>query len=357
MTYRLLTVAILVLLIAGAVAYVIGGRPRVVYQTAGEIVGLTADDRGLLWLERPRGADTPGGGLYALDDGADQPVCLYSGPRVIAFAPAGDRVLALGVTGNAGSVLSIPRSGGEARLLATPLERPGSIASSDGVAYWTEGREAILDHVPHVPVANPRTLIRSAAVGGHAATRTVVAFEADGDSPDDKLLGVDRGRLCWLDRFGERYSGGWAAVRRVATEGGVTETLTTERSVTNDAVLDEGVLYWTAPSEDAGRPQAFRCVRCVPVSGGEPETLTDWLPSLGQLARSDRKTYYGSSGGVWLVPDELSPPRMVGRPVPGSPQVAARNGRMYQALPAEDGWSLCRRPLTSTGRLIVALGR
>jgi hypothetical protein len=356
MARLLLLVLILLLVVACVVAYVIGGRPRVLYRAAHEIVSLVADDQGLLWLELPEGAETPGR-LYALGQGADRPVSLCPEPHVTAFAPADERVLALTVSDGGGAVVSVPRSGGEAQTVASLSGQPGDVVGSEGLAFWTERREPILDYVPHVPAVMPRTLIRSAAIDGASPARTVTVSDSDIADPTDTLLGVDGGRLWWLDRFGSRYSGGWAAIRSVPVEGGVAETLVTLRWVTNDALLDDGVLYWTAPSEDAGHPSFFRCVRRAAMPGGEPETLTDWLPAMGQLARADGWTGWASVSGVWIVPERLGPPRVLPGSEATTGRVAIWGGRLYEARAQQDGWSVRRTALTVGGRVLAAVGR
>jgi hypothetical protein len=342
------------LVVLATLSYVRGGGPQPVYTTAGEIVGLVADDDGLLWLEKPK-PDSPGGALYALAKGTGAPSCLHRDPRLTEIAAAGDRVFGIELEGDRGAVVAIPRAGGGITRLAENLTRPAGLAEHAGTVYWTETAPAPLKHVYHVPVLEARTTLRALAAGG-GEPHSLAACEGGPAGFQGELVGVHAGRLYWLDRFGQRFAEGWSAVRSVPTAGGVPEALTVQRSVGNDAVLEGGELFFTAPSEDAGQPLSYRCLRRVQVSGGEPETLTDWLPADGRLARYRGTTYCGALDGVWAVPDRLAPPTLLSDSVlTAGKLVAGMGGDLYEVGASAGGNSLYRMPLTLGGRTRAGL--
>jgi len=354
MLTKLIAVAASLLVVLAALSYARGGGFQPVYTTAGQIVGLAADDDGLLWLEKPK-PDSPGGSLFALAKGADAPSCLHPDPHLTEIAVAGDRVFGIELAGDLGALVAIPRSGGGVTRLAGDLIRPAGLAEQAGTLYWTETTPASQAHVYHVPVLEARTTIHALPAGG-GQSRALVAFPGEPAGFQGKLLGVQAERLYWLDRFGQRLSDGWAVVRRVPTAGGVPEALTVQRSVGNDAVLEGGELFFTAPSEDAGQPLNYRCLRRVQVPAGEPETLTDWLPAAGRLVRYRGTTYYCVLDGVWAVPARIAPPTLlIDTLLTAGKLVAGMGGGLYAVGGTSSGNSLCRMPLTFGGRLRAGL--
>lgn len=336
------------------VGYQRGGRPLPVYTTTGTFVRLLADDQALFWLEKSKPA-TPGAALYMLKDSSRRPTPLYRENRLAEAVAEPNVVFALQRTGETGAVIAVPRQGGRPTRLATGLVHPAGLAVAGGRIYWTETVPGRLHHVLHVPAVQGRTILRSLPVRG-GRPRVVAVWEEDADRFPGQLLGVYGDRFYWLDRFGGAGSEGWSAVRRVAVNGGVPRRLVLNRSRVNEAVLDGKRLFFTAPSEDAGRPLAFRCVRQLDLSCSAvvPHTLTDWLPPTGKLVRSEGRMYSGSLEGLWRVPAALARPLPVGESGFGSPLLVRHHGALYFVGPTTGGFAIYRFPLTFGGRLLAA---
>ena len=88
------------------------------------------------------------------------------------------------------------------------------------------------------------------------------------------------------------------------------------------------------------------------ITTGESETLTDWLPVNGELAVHEGKVYYTAPGGTWAVPNELAPPRLIGKFRASGHELVVQGRFLYEA--SEGG--IVKLPLTLAGRYIAALG-
>lgn len=339
-----------------AFGYVRGGRPQVIYTAGGEITDLVADETGLLWLERPV-PSSPGGALYGLADGAGSPACLYAEPRLTSFVPAGDRVLAVTREGELGAVIALPRKGGAPSELVSGLRQPAGLGEHGGVVYFAEATPPLVEHLHHVPVLRSRTIVKGLPPEG-GAPRALAAFEGPPSESRPEFLGGRAGKLYWLDRTSGGAGDCWTAVRSVDTEGGTLEVLTRERSAYQHAVLSADELLFTAPSEDAGDPLSYRCVRRLSLNGGDPTTQCDWLPPGGRIVRSRTDTYYTSFAGAWVWGESLSPPRKLDDgPYPVGTCLAEFEGRLYAAGPSEEGSALYFLPRTLLQRLQNAASR
>lgn len=354
----ILGAAIMALCLAAAlvvVGHVIGGRPRTVWRSTQTIFALESDDEGLFWLAKSD-PEASGGSLFAVARGRQSPRVLYRQERLIEMALAGESVLALEADGQAANLLLIPRDGGQPTALARGLRRPGGLAFADGVAYWTETRPALAAHVRHIPVLQFRTWLRACSTDGQGVPRTIGVAEAAADDLGNCLLGVGQGSVYWLHVSGRSYGLGWSALRSVSVNGGRVETAVLERG-TQVAILEGDDLYWTAPSEDAGDPRRYRCVR----RGSPPRissvTITDWLMAEGALFALDGRIYYAAPDGIWAVPPHLGEPRLLKPVGSGSAVVTGFRGSVYQALASEGGGSmLLRRPVVLRARLRAAVG-
>ncbi len=353
MRSRVLWIILIVVTALLVAAYIVGGRPRPVCQVGGSIVALQADDRGLVWLETAGAGPPPTLSISVLERGDRAPRCIHPERPIRSFALSADHVLVLESDGQRGSLLSVPRSGGQATTLAEGLLRPTSLLLEGTAAYWTETRPAAAPHVWHIPTLLPRAMVCSRPIQSQGAGQAIVAIEAQTDEFQGTLLGLHDGRLYWLDILAATNSDSWSTIRSVPTTGGLTETIARERGV-RTALLEADTLYWTAPSEDAGDPLHCCCIRRAVLPQDSPVTLTDWVMAGGSLCRFRGQLYYGAVDGLWAVPDALGTARQVGKRVVTRGLVVGWSGAIYQVAIAPEGDILLRRPLSLGTRLKAA---
>ena len=348
-----LLIIVLLLAVLVVVGYFVGGRPSVVYSSPATILAVHSDGEALLLLARSDAKGT-GGSLYALPLGSSRSQALYARDRLTEILPAGDRVLALESDGPSANLIAIPRRGATPFALATDLRRPAGLAADEESVYWTESVPAIAPHVWHVPALQPRILLRSCSLTGRGGVRTLAAAEGSGNQLDGEILGLHGGRLYWLQRFGKLHGDGWSAIRSAPAHGGIVTTHVLERGP-QAAMLRGEALYWSGPSEDAGDPLQFRCVRHAALPHLSPHTLTDWLAWGGSFFWVGGQLYYAAYDGVWAVPGRLGRPRQL-EGAAGGPLSAGLGGSVYGVVTLKNGdHALLRRPVTLTARLRAAM--
>jgi hypothetical protein len=357
MRSRILWVSLLTVVVALViVAYVLGGRPRPVYEGAGAIAALEADDRGLVWLEGDAASEQPGGRVLALTDGDHSPRAIYSELRAQTLSVNGDHVFIVATGGETGELLSVPRGGGQPQAIAEGLQQPGGLWAGEGAVYWTETVSARFPHVSHMPALLGRTTVHRCPLQGGGGAETLAAVEADGGRFHGELLGVHGDRLHWIEFSGATEGHGWSAIRSVPATGGLVETLVREGGA-QTALLDGATLYWTAPSEDAGNPLHYASIRRSSVPEFSPVTLTDWLLPGGRLCRLRNRLYYAAIDGLWAVPERLALPRQMTRAMASRRLAAGWRGALYEVVAGPEGKDrLVRRPVTVGARLRAAVG-
>ncbi len=348
-------IPLLIVVLVGA-AYVVGGRPRPVARVSGRVSALTADAGGLLGLEARQPDSPAGGSLFALPggEGVARPLC--PSEQIADLAPAGDRVLALAVAadGQSGSLVDLPRAGGTAEPRVTGLSRPQSLLVDGGNAYWTEALAAAAPHIWHVPAMAPKVLLRSCALKGDGTPRLLAVTEGSLAGFRGKLFGVVDDRFYWMDYRGAASGWGWSVTRAVPLAGGTVQAIRTDQGP-QTGLIHGRTLYATAPSEDAGDPLRFCCVRRSSPPEAAPATLTDWLWPGGTLCAVNGRIYYASQDGVWAVPERLARPRQLQPVGAASGLAAARAGAVYEVASGPKGGVISRRPVTAGARLRAAL--
>jgi len=355
MLARLWWIPLLLLAGLACAAYVVGGSPRPIARPSGRVFALTADAQGLVWLETRQTEPSVGGSLFVLRGDGGAPRCLYPAERIADVASAGERVLALEVDAEAktGSLVELPRAGGTGQRLLTGLPRPKGLVADRGSAYWTEALPATTPHVWHIPALGPKVLIRSANLSGHATAGLLAVTEGSDAGFRGKLLGVTDERFYWID-FIEAASGrGWSITRALRLAGGTAQIVRSDPGP-QTGLLHRGVLYWTAPSEDAGDPFGFCCLRRASPPDATPVTLTDWLWPTGTFCEAGGRIYYGSRDGVWTVPRRLAKPRRLEPARYTSGLVAGRAGVVYEVAAGVKGSLITGRPVTTAARLRAA---
>lgn len=160
-------------------------------------------------------------------------------------------------------------TGGAATPVDTGLSQPGGLRADEGKVYWIETRDAVPGGWSFVPSTGPVSRLRIRE--GDSPPRDLAEWPGATAGPGD-ILGFTadaayvRVRRALSTEFLRVPLAGGAPVR-LGTEGGAQE-----------AVLHNGTLWWTAPSEEAMPTATQFCVR-----GENGATLTDWLPGNGHL--------------------------------------------------------------------------
>jgi hypothetical protein len=275
--------------------------------------------------------------------------------HLVAIAPAGGQVLALEVPadGRSGALVAIPRVGGPAVTRVAGLSRPQGLVAAGSGAYWTEALPAPSPHVWHVPALAPKVLVRSVALSGNASPRLLAVTEGSPAGFRSTLLGVAGERFYWIDFVGSAGGWGWSVTRAVPLAGGTVEAIRTDQGP-QTGLLARGTLYATAPSEDAGDPLRFCCVRRSSPPEAAPTTLTDWLWPGGTLCDVGGRVHYASEDGVWSVPKRLARPRQLRPAIRARGPAVARSGAIYAVLGGPRGSVLLRQPVSPAARLRAA---
>jgi hypothetical protein len=331
-------------------AYVRGGFPHEVYRTSRHIVDLGSDAHGVYWLEGEAESKTGADTVCVLDGGRGSVRRLGPQPGLAVVASGGEALVALQRDGPTGAVLLMPRSGAAPVTLARGLSHPNDVAVYEDAVYWTETLPSLVPHARHIPATQALTVLRSVALSGQAAARSLACIDGEMTEFAGELLGGAGGRFHLLEVVGLEYGVGWSSLRSVPLDGGVVETLVRERG-RQTGLLAGSTLYWTAFSQDAGEPMLVRSLWRGRLPQATPEALTDWLPPQGRLCQLGGRVYYGSGYEVWRVPDRLALPRLVAKGMVGRRLVTGYRGALYSVTVTNKVHRVLRGPQTLGTRL------
>jgi hypothetical protein len=346
----LLLLALVVLALACA-AYVRGGRPHEVYRTSGRILALSADDRGVFWLEGDANSGDVGAAAFALDGGQGTARQVLAQPNLVSLASAGEALVLLQRSGATGALLSVPRHGGGPTPVAEGLSHPVGLTVAGGEAFWTETAPRLIPGVRHVPATQARVMLRAARLDGSGGSRTVAWLNGGTREFVGELLGAQGERLFVLEVVAGDANEGWSRVVAAPTAGGATETLARSQGP-QLGLLTRDAVYWTGPSEDAGEPLSARALFGGPPGAIPSAPLTDWLPPFGKLCETGGRVYMGASDGVWRVPERRGlPVQVVEGPFPARDVAAYGGGLYFSSGPG----ILLHRALTVSARLRTGL--
>jgi hypothetical protein len=341
---------ILLVVLAGlAVALVITRRhDRLVAPVQGQVTRTVAGPGGVYWIERgSQGTQSALCRAKGLGQPGQQ---LATAPDIRDLAAADDGVYYLTEEGAPGSgrLSQIGASGGPAAL-AEGLKAPQGLLVTRDTVYWAETRPSPAPGIACVPVLQPLSMIHAADHSGQGARLLAVVENADAYF-NGKLLGERDGQLYWMQQFGQQYNRAVTTVSRVAAAGGAPEELVRVLGP-QDAILGQGTVYWTAPSEERIPPESARTVYRRSLAAGEPEKLTDWMAIRGVLFLYNDRPHYCDDRVVWRMPDRLAEPVPLDsvRVEPASVSVA--RGTLYAYHQGEKARGVIRCPLTLVARL------
>ena len=308
-------------------------------------------------------------GVYWVNQLKDGPATLWRAPRVgqtgQQIAAAAD-LRSLAAAGkdlfyltedkqpDSGQLWRVRAGGGAPQSLLPGLRSPQALLATGGQLYWTETRPSPAPGLACVPVLQPLSLIMRANLDGQGRALLSVSESAEAHFTG-KFLGVRSGQFYWLQHFGQQYSRPTTMISRVPLQGGPATQLAREDG-RQDAVLAGRALYWTAPSEEMSPALSGRTVRCVPLSGGDPRTLTDWLTPDGSLLLVGQRPYYCDQTYLWRIPARLGEARPVAQPKLDPNCLATYGDTVYGRVKSSDGSHLGRLPLTVGARLRGLIG-
>jgi len=205
-----------------------------------------------------------------------------------------------------GTLLRVPLQAGASPVVAASgLAQPNGLFAAGDTLYWLETATAPGSVLAFVPTAGPMLRLRMRDGAGAIRTisdwpgarglATLPGSDIVGATPTEVYARVIRPASTEFVRF--RLPSGEA--ERVAIESG-----------SQHAVVREGQLYWTAPSDEAASDAAVAQVR-RPAEDGGVETVAEWLPAPGVLLARPDGTWYASSQ-LYRLPRKLGPAEIRG---------------------------------------------
>lgn len=231
----------------------------------------------------------------------------------------------------AGTALWVLRGGARPALLrveagtvteaAANLRQPGGLLAAEGRVAWIETEDRVPGAWGFVPAAGPtsRLQVLESATSAPVRPRTVAEWPGARAWPEDLFALTEEAAYVRVQRAGAteflRVPLNGTPPTRLAVEGGPQQ-----------AVVHEGRLYWTAPSEEVMPTLSMRCLRTADAAG--PRTLTDWLLPSGRLLSFPDGLFYANQY-CYRLPTEFGPPVYVGQVAAG---IIRDDGRTVVAL-------------------------
>ncbi len=214
------------------------------------------------------------------------------------------------------------------------LAQPSGLFADNGRLYWLENRAPRAAAFRYIPTEGWTAILRMR--DGSGAVRTLAEWPGGGPSgtelPAQDLLGVTEDYLfCRVRRPAS------TEFLRIALADGKAERVAVE-SGSQSAVLYEGTLFWTAPSDEASPATGMRCVRTLG-SAGNVVLVGDWLPENGVLLGTPQGVRFASDGWYALrgrAPAERLPGSLSGRVVADQDQLFQVGGTTPVAVQVED---------------------
>lgn len=223
-------------------------------------------------------AQRPQGSEVQIASGRDWDELAVDGETVWILEKSAGRGALLRVALTPGAVPERVRAG---------LQDPGALLAQDGRLYWLEATATRVGAPAYIPALAPmlRLWVREAngatnSLGNWSGGSNVLQAAGDHD-----LIGVANGAV-------------WARIRRLdSTEfvkfplSGAEAERVAGAAGEQQAILRDGLLYWTAPSTEAAAGGLISIRRLSPRGS---ELVTDWLPADGLPLAVGKELYYAS---------------------------------------------------------------
>ncbi len=240
--------------------------------------------------------------------------------------------------------------GGSGKDMATLAGPAGEIAAGEGWVCWAAAGEPRLPAAPFIAAAGPAVVVGAMPEKGGAP----VAVTGELGSAQADLVGLAQGKVYWLERQ-QRGGGTMTRVMRGSLQGGGVEVLAEEPGVRSAALLRSG-LAWTAPSQEASSPDAFVSVKAMPLTGGEPALVADWLGPGARLLASGDDLYAQDSECLWRIGKERGRQQIVYSRSYGPALPALVGANEYLVADMGKETVLLARGVTWTAKLRHAVG-
>jgi len=355
---RRLLIALGLVVIAGLAYRVFGqsGRPRVLWPVTGRALSPpVAGGRWVGWLEADDDACrlviAPGGGgeQQAIVSGAGLSGLAIEGDDafITRAEPGSDRVFGA-------ALVKVALPSGRQTAIASLARGADQIISSGGWLVWRSRRGPALPGVAFVAAAAPVTVIQARRKEGGPVNIVDVVRGDDGAALTEfDLLGVIEGEVYWVQRDGSG-SGLRTRVRRAPCEGGDAETVMEEPGK-RQAALEGDLLVWTAPSLEAGAPDACASVKQLRIGESNPRAIADWLGPDARVLLSHGRAYAQDGNGLWRLGARSTDQRRLFSGPSGVTAVRAVGDREILAMWHQGGISIAERPLTWWARMKAAV--
>jgi hypothetical protein len=248
-----------------------------------------------------------------------------AGPFILKLGGGGATLAFSSIAGTvAGSVQTVPTSGGTAATPGPALNVPFGVAADSTNVYWVSSDSMIVD-----------VIAASAPLGGGAVSTLGVSTTA----LLAQCVAVNSSSIYFTALV--PGLGGTPGVYQLPITGGVPNLIWSTSAPTQpaDITLDGANIYWT---DTAGGS-----VYSMPLTGGAAQTLASGMSNPRTIARDSKNVYFTADTGIFEVPIGGSSPTML------APEPV---GSQSYAIAADDNDNLVYFSITSPPE-ILAVGK
>ncbi len=356
---RNLTLAALLVAVAGLVwlASRESVRPRVLAHASGSVSAPVGSAGSVAWIEQGKDARQ-----VFIATRWRKPRVLISDPGLTSVGIDGGRALVAIRGDSASKLLAIDLRSGRRQELAQTRGEIAQVSVGDGVTALVEERPAAVPAAPFIAAAGPVTVIR--AMSGKSpspvvvAALTVDAMSVPATAARERrveLLGPSHGRIWWVKRRG-RDASQTTSVRSAPVAGGEVNEAIAEPGAQQAILLGEAVLL-TSFSPESAMTRDTQAIRRLPLAGGKPQVVADWLRRSITLMGSGRTAYVQDGELLWRLASTRGGQQVIYERPGGIQDSAVIGDEEYLVLQGRKQLAVAERPLTSWARVRHLLER